>query len=111
MKMYDYEIKYYGETIKRDIFYGHDSISEESIQKHIKNSSILVFTSMDGIIGKGVYQEIEAAEEAGIKVYYLHKCRMYSDPKIYRLTQSTNDRLYATVDENFATIPFNYFGD
>ena len=38
----------------------------------VRESDVLVFSSMDGVIGKGVYDEIALAHEVGIPVYYLH---------------------------------------
>lgn len=79
----------------------------------VRESSILVFTSMDGIIGKGVYDEIQAAEYNNIKVYYLHRNGLYSG---YRLdkTFSGNDRLYATVTYDIVSgdpLPYPKDGD
>lgn len=69
----------------------------------VRESSILVFTSMDGIIGKGVYDEIQAAEYNNIKVYYLHRNCLYSGYHLAK-TFSGNDRLYAIVADDATSV-------
>lgn len=81
----------------------HDGITEEEAMeqciKQVKASDIVVFSSMDGMIGKGVFEELEAAKEAGIFTLYLHHDALinqeYFDYRKYAL--STDDRVYGVV--------------
>lgn len=81
----------------------YDGISEEEAMKRciaqVKASDIVVFSSMDGVIGKGVYEELEAANEAGIPIYYIHHNHLI-DKRYFgyvRYNQSTDDRIYGIV--------------
>lgn len=68
--------------------------------KAVTNSDILVFSSMDGMIGPGVYQEIEKAKDQDKLVLYLYQDSLHTDFSIYRHWMSNNDRLYAFVELN-----------
>ena len=61
-------------------------------------SDILVFSSMDGVIGKGVYTEIETAADFGRSVYYIDQNSITKGFEITTIKNSTTDRVYATVD-------------
>ena len=61
-------------------------------------SDILVFSSMDGVIGKGVYTEIETAADFGRGVYYIDQNSITKGFEITTIKNSTTDRVYATVD-------------
>lgn len=81
----------------------YDGITEEEAMeqciKQVKVSDIVVFSSMDGMIGKGVYEELEAAKEASIFTFYLHHDALinqeYFNYRKYAL--STDDRVYGVV--------------
>ena len=60
-------------------------------------SDILVFSSMDGVIGKGVYTEIETAADFGRGVYYIDQNSITKGFEITTIKNSTTDRVYATV--------------
>lgn len=67
----------------------------------VDGSDILVFSSMDGMIGIGVFTEVEAALKAGKLVLYLTKDVLTTEFTIRAEDQNTRtDRLYATVWEN-----------
>lgn len=77
--------------------------NEESIMKRcletVRNSDILVFSSMDGVIGTGVYHEIEEAKKNGKIVFYIFQNKLLTDFIITRFGKATQqDRLYAMVD-------------
>lgn len=82
----------------------YDGITEEEAMeqciKQVKASDIVVFSSMDGMIGKGVFEELEAAKEAGIFTLYLHHDALinqeYFNYRKYAL--STDDRVYGVVN-------------
>ena len=61
-------------------------------------SDILVFSSMDGVIGKGVYTEIETAADFGRGVYYIDQNSITKGFEITTIKNSFTDRVYATVD-------------
>lgn len=70
----------------------------------VDDSDILVFSSMDGMVGTGVYTEVEEAIKAGKLVLYLTKNTLTTEFTIRSddpITQRTRtDQLYATVWEN-----------
>lgn len=83
-------------------FHFPKSATEESIMQHclhtVRNSDILVFSSMDGVIGTGVYHEIEEAEKARKLVFYIFHNALYAGAKIEQLPKcDRTDRLYAYV--------------
>lgn len=61
-------------------------------------SDILVFSSMDGVIGKGVYTEIETAADFRRDIYYIDQNSITKGFEITTIKNSTTDRVYATVD-------------
>lgn len=60
-------------------------------------SDILVFSSMDGVIGKGIYTEIETAADFGRDIYYIDQNSITKGFEITTIKNSTTDRVYATV--------------
>lgn len=66
--------------------------------KTVKETDILVFSSMDGVIGTGVYHEVEEAQRIGKLVLYIFHNKLYSNFEIIRdFGLNDNDRLYAIV--------------
>lgn len=65
----------------------------------VRNSDILVFSSMDGCVGTGVYHEVREAQKNNKAVFYIYQDRLWSD---YIMTlrddDVRSDRLYAYVD-------------
>lgn len=61
-------------------------------------SDILVFSSVDGVIGKGVFTEIETAADFGRGIYYIDQNSITKGFEINTIKNSTTDRVYATVD-------------
>lgn len=83
-------------------FHFPESATEEQIMKHclhtVRNSDILVFSSMDGIVGTGVYHEVEEAEKARKLVFYIFHNELYAGAKLEQLPKcDQTDRLYAYV--------------
>lgn len=72
--------------------------------KAVKESNILIFSSMNGVIGKGVWEEIKTAESNGIPIYYLHNNALleYKNCKISLISES--NRLYAIVEKTIERI-------
>lgn len=79
------------------------SSDEEAIMKHcletVRNSDILIFSSMDGVIGTGVYHEVEEAQKAGKIVFYIYQNRLSQDFTINQFDPiMQQDRVYAAVE-------------
>lgn len=77
--------------------------SEEVIIKEcletIRNSDILIFSSLDGCVGTGVYHEVTEALNNGKIVYYIFHDELNRDFIIMeRDEKDRTDRLYGLVD-------------
>ena len=112
---YDTEIeKYELEIIRR--YFPYDNIinpnghikqnREESIIMKdclivIENCNILIFSSVNGVIGRGVFNEFNKASKLGLPIYYIMDNILY-DAKGYnfKLINSGSNRLYAIVSTN-----------
>lgn len=86
--------------------------TEEDIMKdcleRVRDSDIVIFSSMDGVIGKGVYEELkEAYKTDKLILYILYDHMVAADFNILAMNDSSNgDRTYAIVrfDESEARI-------
>lgn len=79
---------------------GEEAIMEECLET-VRNSDILVFSSLDGTVGKGVYQEVKEAYKNGKLVLYIYHDVLITDfDMILRNRYELNDRLYATIHVN-----------
>ena len=71
----------------------------EDCLRNVAYSEFLIFSSMDGIIGKGVCEEIKTADYYDIPVYYLFHGTFI--PReclgIRKIENSHDDRVYANV--------------
>lgn len=80
----------------------YDLADETTIMNECLNtvecSDIFVFSSMDGVIGKGVYEEAKRARDKGKIIFYIFNNMLIhgSYVEINRI-EADNDRLYATV--------------
>ena len=63
----------------------------------VERSGFVVFSSMDCMVGKGVYEEVAYAKETGKMVLYMHRNTLHSDFKIVRTPEYNSDRLYGCV--------------
>ena len=63
----------------------------------VERSGFVIFSSMDGMVGKGVYKEVAYAKETGKMVLYIHRNTLHSDFKIVRTPEYCSDRLYGYV--------------
>lgn len=72
--------------------------TEENIMKDclkaVSNSDVIVFSSVDGNIGHGVWQEVRYAQDQGKLVLYLYQCGLHTNYYIARNWDSETDRLY-----------------
>lgn len=65
----------------------------------VEKSDILVFSSLDGCIGTGVYHEVMKAKEFGKLVFYIYHDQLYTSFSIAkRGDQVRTDRIYAIVE-------------
>lgn len=64
----------------------------------VKNSDIIVFSSMDGVIGMGVYQEVSLALQEGKEVFYIHKNQVGKVKRINFNIINESFRVYAIVE-------------
>lgn len=74
-----------------------ECIMEECLAK-VNESDIIIFSSMDGCIGTGVYHEIEEAKKRGKLILYIFNDTLLTNFDIFDRPYSIRtDRLYATV--------------
>lgn len=73
-----------------------DVIMEECINK-VLDSDIVIFTTMDSMIGIGVYQEVMAAQGKDKLVLCLAAGKLHTVFAIEKTPEFENDRLYAKV--------------
>lgn len=86
--------------------------SEEDIMKecldHVRDSDIVIFSSMDGVIGKGVYEELQEAYITDKLVLYISWDHLiHANFEILAMNDTSNgDRTYALIrfDESDARI-------
>lgn len=78
-----------------------EGLSEEAIMdiclRSVKDSDVVIFSSMDGCIGKGVYTEILKAESLGKLILYIYQDQLHTDWSIMLNTNCTTDRIYAFI--------------
>lgn len=63
----------------------------------VERSGFVIFSSMDGMVGKGVYEEVAYAKETGKMALYIYRNALHSDFKIVRTPEYCSDRLYGYV--------------
>lgn len=63
----------------------------------VERSGFVIFSSMDGMVGKGVYEEVAYAKETGKMALYIYRNTLHSDFKIVRTPEYCSDRLYGYV--------------
>ena len=79
---------------------GEEAIMEECLET-VRNSDILVFSSLDGCIGTGIYQEVKEARKKGKLVLYIfNDTLLTSFEVIIRSPFEKTDSLYAAVYHN-----------
>lgn len=67
----------------------------------IEDCNILIFSSVNGVVGKGVVDEFNKALELGLSIHYIMNDILYNAENYgFKLTNSGNNRLYATVSTN-----------
>lgn len=80
---------------------GDETIIMRECLETVRASDILIFSSIDGFVGTGVYHEVEEAQRANKIVFYIFHDQLYSDFIILERPKSQQtDRLYGTVHLN-----------
>ena len=78
-----------------------DSIMKECLEA-VWHSDILVFSSVNGTVGTGVYHEVLEAESSKKIVFYIQHNTLTTDYHFVEIPhQFRTDRLYADVITNF----------
>ena len=64
----------------------------------IEDCGILIFSSINGVVGRGVLDEFKKASKLGLQIYYIMDDILY-DARGYdfKLMKSENNRLYAII--------------
>ena len=84
--------------VKTDVSLGEEAIMKECLET-VQNSDILVFSSMDGVVGTGVFHEVQEARKHGKFIYYIFHNKLYSCFTIEEINEEKQtDRLYGLVD-------------
>lgn len=74
------------------------AVMEECLST-VKNSDILIFSSLDGCIGTGVYREVTEALKLGKIIFYIYQDALHSAFNLRPRDDSRRtDRLHAYVD-------------
>jgi len=66
----------------------------------IDNSSTLVFSSMNGVVGKGVHDEVDHAIETKKDIYYISDNKLVEIDSIKWNVINESHRIYATLKFN-----------
>lgn len=78
-----------------------EGLSEDTIMdiclQAVTDSDVVIFSSMDSCIGKGVYTEILKAESLGKLILYIYQDKLHTDWSVMLNTNSTADRIYAFI--------------
>ena len=78
--------------------YGEEIIMDECL-KTVKDSDILVFSSVNGTIGTGVFNEVMKAQELGKTIFYVYHDELVIDFWLEERTDGRkHDRMFAFVD-------------
>lgn len=84
--------------IETDVNLGEEAIMKECLET-VRNSDIFVFSSMDGVVGTGVFHEVQEARKHGKFIYYIFHNKLYSCFTIEEINEEKQtDRLYGLVD-------------
>ena len=71
----------------------------EDCFKAIEECDAIIFSSVNGVVGRGVYEEVQKGIKLGLKIYYIENDMLFTFNENYEfgfLNQS-NNRLYAIV--------------
>lgn len=75
-----------------------ESAVMEECLRQVRDSDILVFSSVDGCVGTGVYAEVMEAKAKGKIIFYIYQDRLRDDfDLVTRPEKERTDRIYASV--------------
>ena len=78
---------------------GDESLIMKECLETVRNSNILVFSSLDGCVGTGVYHEVLEAMNANKLALYIYQDSIYANfEMIERTDGGKTDRLFAMVN-------------
>jgi hypothetical protein len=65
----------------------------------IEGCDIIIFSSINGVIGRGVYEEVQKGIKLGLKIYYIENDMLftYGENYEFQFLNQNNNRLYAIV--------------
>ena len=79
---------------------GEEVVMKECLET-VDDSDILVFSSLDGCIGTGVYREVQEAKYKRKIIFYIYQDKLHFDFTVSKREEpEMTDRLYAFVDLN-----------
>lgn len=77
---------------------GEEAVMAECLET-VRNSDVLVFSSLDGCVGTGVYHEVNKALDVDKPVFYIWQDKLRADFTLsMREDNKRTDRLYGYVD-------------
>lgn len=74
----------------------NEEIMDECLE-HVRESDVVIFSSVDGMIGIGVYTELKEARKCNKKIYYISHDTLWPSFHIRKCISPKSDRLYAYV--------------
>lgn len=75
-----------------------ESVIMKDCLEVIENCNILIFSSVNGVVGRGVVDEFNKASKLRLPIYYIMDDILYdARPYSFKFTNSGNNRLYAIV--------------
>ena len=77
---------------------GDEDVIMEECLNSVRNTDILVFSSLDGCVGVGVFSEVEEALQKGKLVFYISHDKITTDFEVCKRNEpDRTDRLYGFV--------------
>lgn len=73
-----------------------DEIMKECLDQ-VRRSDILVFSSVDGVVGIGVFKEFEEAQINHKPTFYIYGDKLWANVNIFKNNNSTSDRTYGLI--------------
>jgi hypothetical protein len=74
-----------------------EDIMADCLQK-VRECDVLVFSSLSGVIGKGVYRELLEASQHSVPVFHLHHGEVHDEwLNVEKMKNPPSDRHYALV--------------
>jgi hypothetical protein len=66
--------------------------------RYVLDSDVVVFSSVSGVVGKGVFDEVNVGKETGKSLYYIYANRLVRSVGDFEIIQNSETRrIYAIV--------------